>query len=149
MRPGRLTATVKLQTAMPTVAVIGRLFDQASSEAQQLRDAGATVVAAQGGREDELIATCAEADVVMCFGLAPFTERVFASLPRLTFLQQCTVGYDWIDVDAATRHGVAVANSPLFCIEEVSDHAAMLILACLRRLPQQLAVDRELGWDRV
>ena len=134
---------------MPTVAVIGRLFDQASWEAQQLRDAGATVVAAQGGREDELIATCAEADVVMCFGLAPFTERVFASLPRLTFLQQCTVGYDWIDVDAATRHGVAVANSPLFCIEEVSDHAAMLILACLRRLPQQLAVDRELGWDRV
>lgn len=134
---------------MPTVGVIGRLFDQASPEAQRLRDAGATVVAAQGGGEDEVVATCAEADVVMCFGLSPFTERVFAGLPRLKFLQQCTVGYDWVDVDAATRHGVAVANSPLFCIEEVSDHAAMLILACLRRLPQQISVHHEQGWDRM
>ena len=40
-----------------------------------------------------------------------------------SFLMQCTVGYDRIDVGAATHHGVLVANSPRFCIEEVSDHA--------------------------
>ena len=130
---------------MPRVAVIGRLFDDKSAEAQKLRDAGAEIVAGQGRTDEEVIAACAGADVVMCFGLSTFNEKVFAALPKLKFLQQCTVGYDWVDVPAATRHGVAVANSPFFCIEEVSDHAAMLILACIRRLPQQLAVS---GWDR-
>ena len=61
---------------------------------------------------------------------------------------QCTVGYDRVDVDAATRHGVLVANSPLFCIEEVSDHAVMLLLACTRKLPHQVHAVRRHGWSR-
>jgi D-3-phosphoglycerate dehydrogenase len=84
----------------------------------------------------------------MTLGPFPFTDRVFAGLPRLGFLQVCSVGYDRVDVEAATRHGVMVANSPLFCIEEVAEHAAMLILACARRLPQQLAAATRHGWDR-
>ena len=105
---------------------------------------GARVIAAKGGSEENIIASCADADVVMCFGLSPFTDRVFQALPKLKFVQQCTVGYDWIDVEAATRNGVIVANSPLFCLEEVSDHAVMLIMACARKLRQQLAP----VWDR-
>ena len=34
----------------------------------------------------------------------------------------------------AAAHGVAVANNPLFCREEVADHAMTLVLACARRL---------------
>lgn len=63
-------------------------------------------------------------------------------------LQQCSVGYDRVDVEAATRHGVMVANSPRFCMEEVSDHAAMLILAGARKLPQQIYAAARHGWDR-
>src|SRR5207237_6723385 len=95
-----------------------------------------------------VIASCADADAVMCFGLSPFTDRVFTALPRLKYVQQCTVGYDRIDVDAATRHGVAIANSPLFCLEEVSDHAVMLIMACARKLSRQIWAGRQHGWDR-
>ena len=54
----------------------------------------------------------------MGLGQFPFTERVFGE-PGLGIPQQCTVGYDRVDVGAATRQGV-LANSPLFCIEEVS-----------------------------
>jgi D-3-phosphoglycerate dehydrogenase len=127
-----------------TVAVIGPLFD----DLKQLEARGVRAIQAQGGSEQNVIDSCADADVVMCFGLSPFTERVFASLPKLKLVQQCTVGYDWIDVDAATRHGVAIANSPFFCTEEVSDHAVMHIMACARKLPQQLWAAREHGWDR-
>src|SRR2546430_2418210 len=84
----------------------------------------------------------------MCFGLSPFTDHVFASLPKLKFVQQCTVGYDWIDVDAATRQGVMVANSPFSCTEEVSDHAVMHIMACARKLSAQLRANRDHGWNR-
>jgi D-3-phosphoglycerate dehydrogenase len=131
------------------VAVIGPLFDEdPGGDRKRLEQAGVTIVAAKGGTEDEILSTCADADAVMCFGGFPFTERVFAGLPRLTLLQQCTVGYDRVDVAAATRHGVMVANSPRFCSEEVSDHAAMLILACARKLPHQLYAAARHGWNR-
>jgi len=131
------------------VAVIGPLFDpDPAGDRGRLERAGATVVPARGGSEAEILATCAGADVIMCFGAVSFTERVFAGLERLLLLQQCSVGYDRIDVEAATRHGVMVANSPTFCTEEVSDHAVMLILACVRRLPQQLHAMAAHGWSR-
>src|SRR5262245_38148759 len=91
--------------------------------AERLERAGAAIVAADGSDEERVVATCAGADVVMVFGLAPFGRAVLERLPRLKYIQQCTVGYDRIDVAAATEHGVMVANSPLFCLEEVSDHA--------------------------
>jgi D-3-phosphoglycerate dehydrogenase / 2-oxoglutarate reductase len=130
------------------IANIGVLLDGAPTARERLIAAGAGVVEARGGTEEELITTCADAEVVMGLGQFPFTERVFASLPRLQFLMQCTVGYDRVDVDAATRHGVLVANSPYFCIEEVSDHAAMLLLACTRKLPHQVHAFHRHGWSR-
>lgn len=130
------------------IANIGILLDGAAAERERLAAAGARVVEARGGSEEELLASCGDAEVVLGLGQFPFTERVFQSLPRLQFLMQCTVGYDRVDVDAATRHGVLVCNSPRFCIEEVSDHAAMLLLACARKLPQQVDAYRRHGWSR-
>lgn len=131
------------------VAVLGPLLDgDATAERERLRKVGAEIVFAKGASADEIVASCAGADVVMAFGAFPFTERVFAGLPRLRLLQQCSVGYDHVDVAAATRHGVMVANSPRFCSEEVAEHAALLILACARKLPQQIHAAARHGWDR-
>jgi D-3-phosphoglycerate dehydrogenase len=132
-----------------TVAVLGPLLDDDSrAERERLAALGAELRFAKATTEDDVITACDGADVVMAFGLFPFTDRVFGALPRLRFLQQCTVGYDRVDVDAATRHGVMVANSPRFCSEEVSDHAAMLILACARKLSHQVRTVARHGWDR-
>jgi len=131
------------------VAVIGPLFDgDAGPDRERLERAGARLVSAHGPGEDDIIDSCGEADVVMVLGQEPFTERVFARLPRLAFLMQCTVGYDRVDVAAATHHGVLVANSPFFCIEEVSDHAVMLLVACARKLSHQLHARGRQGWHR-
>jgi D-3-phosphoglycerate dehydrogenase len=132
-----------------TVAVLGPLLDgEATAEQERLAAAGARVVPADGATEAAIVTSCRDADVIMAFGGFPFGDPVFAGLPRLRFLQQCSVGYDRIDLAAATRHGVMVANSPTFCVEEVSDHAAMLILACARKLPPQLHAAARHGWDR-
>jgi D-3-phosphoglycerate dehydrogenase len=130
------------------IANIGMLLDGAPEARERLAAAGARVVEAGGSSEDALVASCGDAEVVMGLGQFPFTERVFRDLPRLQFLMQCTVGYDRVDVDAATRHGVLVANSPRFCIEEVSDHAVMLLMACARKLPQQVHAFHRHGWSR-
>jgi D-3-phosphoglycerate dehydrogenase len=53
----------------------------------------------------------------------------------------------WIlDVDAATELGILAANIPDYCLEEVSDHAMMLILACTRRVVQLDGFVKRGGW---
>jgi D-3-phosphoglycerate dehydrogenase len=135
---------------MPTVAVIGPLFEppEAATDLARLEQAGATIRFVKALTEDELIVGCAGVEVVMALAHPPFSERVFAALPRLVFLQQCSVGYDRVDAAGATRQGVMVANSPTFCIEEVAESAAMLILACARRLSRQLHAEASHGWSR-
>ena len=53
-----------------------------------------------------------------------------------------SVGVDSVDVDAATARGIPVTNVPDTFIEEVADHAMMLILATYRRL-----IDAWTGWS--
>lgn len=132
------------------VVVFGGLLDETTTaERARLEAAGATVAAwPRETDEERLVAAGADADVLMVLGQMPFPERVLARLPRLLLHHQCTVGYDRVDVAAATRLGIIVTHSPLFCIEEVSDHAAMLILACARNLPQQLHAMARHGWSR-
>jgi D-3-phosphoglycerate dehydrogenase len=138
---------------MPTtrvVAITNPLMDEQSPEAAQLRTAGAVLRLSTGRgwgqrSEDELIELCRGAWGVL--GGGRFSRRVIEALPDLRFVQGMAVGYDGVDVAAATEHNVAIANNPLFCRDEVSDTAATYILAAARRLPKQQAFVREQGWD--
>lgn len=127
------------------VAVTYPVYDEQGPEMAELRAAGAEPRLGTAHTAEELIALCQGAWAVLGFG--SFTRRVFEALPDLRYVQGMSVGYDWIDVKAATEHGVAVANNPLFCREEVADVASMFILAAARRLPKQVSLLREQGWD--
>ncbi|MEE9517213.1 MAG: C-terminal binding protein, partial [Candidatus Adiutricales bacterium] len=48
-----------------------------------------------------------------------------------------SVGVDMVDVEAATEAGIVVTNTPDIFIEEVADHALMLILAVARRVKEE------------
>jgi D-3-phosphoglycerate dehydrogenase len=64
-----------------------------------------------------------------------YTERVFAAAPDLEVVARMGVGYDKVDVAAATRHGVAIAMGFGTNHEAVADHAFALIAALGNRLP--------------
>jgi glyoxylate reductase len=74
--------------------------------------------------------------------LVNIADRVDAALieaaPRLRIVSQMAVGYDNIDVDAATRLGVLVTNTPGVLTEATADMAFALLLAQARRLPEGL-----------
>lgn len=61
------------------------------------------------------------------------------SIPGLRGIVRCGVGYENIDVEAATQRGILVANVPGYGNHPVSDHALMLILACMRGLGEGIA----------
>jgi len=66
--------------------------------------------------------------------LRPVTEEVLAGAPRLRLVQKIGVGVDTIDLEAARRRGVAVANMPGTNTQAVAEAALMLMLAALRNL---------------
>ena len=80
--------------------------------------------------------------------LRPVTEEVLAGAPRLRLVQKIGVGVDTIDLEAARRRGVAVANMPGTNTQAVAEAALMLMLAALRNLA---SLDRECragnGWS--
>lgn len=83
--------------------------------------------------EDEVIAAAGEADAILVRE-APVGARVIDALPRCRAIVRYGVGVDNIDLEHARRRGVCVANVPGYGTEEVSDHAAALLLACIRNL---------------
>lgn len=97
--------------------------------------AGVPYTLCQCKTEDDLIANCQGA-VSVCNQRAPFTERVFAALPRLKMIVRYGDGVDNVDLEAATRHGVQVCNVPDYGTSEVANHALALMLAITRKICQ-------------
>jgi len=97
--------------------------------------------------EDQVIAAVGDADAAVTQGTyQPFTRRVFSSLDNLKFVVSIGVGYDKMDVDAATELGIMAANIPDFCLDEVSDHVMALVLACTRRIVEINSIVKTVGW---
>jgi D-3-phosphoglycerate dehydrogenase len=65
------------------------------------------------------------------------------ALPTVRAVVRYGTGYDNVDLDAATARGIPVANVPSYANHSVSEHALMLMLACIRFLPLGGADRRE------
>ncbi len=110
-----------------------RSVDPMVEEKAELDKVGAKLILVDADTEDEVIAAATDADAIIT-GAARITRRVMESLPKLKVVVRYGVGYDTIDVPAATDNRVLVVNIPDFCWEEVSNHTIMLLLACSRKL---------------
>jgi D-3-phosphoglycerate dehydrogenase len=90
--------------------------------------------------EDELLAILPGIRASLA-GSEPYTARVLAANPQLRVIARAGVGYDAVDVAAATAHGVAVTITPGTNQDSVAEHTFALILALAKNLvPQHLAV---------
>ena len=82
----------------------------------------------------------------MIVGMARIDKNVIAALERCKVIVRLGVGYDNVDVSAATSRGIMVVNLPDFCTDEVSDHAMALILMIARRVLSGQKAVREGKW---
>ena len=78
----------------------------------------------------------------------PFTAEVLRDSPNLQVIARVGVGIDSIDVAAATDLGVAITTTPGANEETVADHAVAMMLALLRRIPENDAGVRSGQWNR-
>src|SRR5213593_4347945 len=86
------------------------------------------------GDPDELIARTRDADALVVV-FSPVTRAVMSALEGLKTVVRTGVGYDVIDVPAATELGVIVVNIPDLWVREVANHALALLLAWNRKIP--------------
>jgi D-3-phosphoglycerate dehydrogenase len=67
---------------------------------------------------------------------------------RLKVIGRAGVGVDNVDVDAATRRGIVVANAPEATVVSAAEHTIALLLAVARSIPQAHAALKEGRWER-
>jgi D-3-phosphoglycerate dehydrogenase len=76
------------------------------------------------------------------------TAEVLARAPRLKVVGRAGVGVDNVDVDAATRRGIVVANAPESNVVSAAEHTIGLLMALARNIPQAHAALVAGRWER-
>lgn len=113
------------------------LSGESAKYPQRFNELGVEFSNKQCTNDEEFIELAKDADAVITVGsIRPVPRNVIEKLDRCRLISNTQIGYDSIDVEAATERGILVTNVPDYCVEEVSDHAMALILACSRRIVQ-------------
>jgi phosphoglycerate dehydrogenase-like enzyme len=97
---------------------------------------------------DELRPLLAEA-VGLIAGSEALTEEVLAEAPRLRVISRNGVGYDNIDLEAATARGIPVTYVADIMVDAVADLTLGLLLSAARRIPELDAASKTGEWRRV
>jgi len=95
---------------------------------------------------DELLAGVAEADGLICMLTERVDEDLLAAAPALKVVANYAVGFDNVDLDAATRRGVIVTTTPDVLTEATAELAWTLLLATARRVVEGDALVRSGRW---
>jgi glyoxylate reductase len=97
----------------------------------------------------ELAHRVADCEAIIPMGAHPIPEAVLAAAPRLHVVAVAAVGYNIVDVAAATRRGILVTNTPGVLTETTADMAWALMLGIARRVPESDRFVRAGKWTGV
>jgi lactate dehydrogenase-like 2-hydroxyacid dehydrogenase len=101
---------------------------------ERLREHAVEVVTLPAGASPADAAVAGADAPVIIDGVMALRAPEIDRLGETRLIIRAGIGYDVIDVAAATRRGIWVANVPDYCADEVADHAMLLLLASTRRL---------------
>lgn len=108
-------------------------------------EAGGTVQCSRAQSLEDRIALAKPAEVLIA-STASMTRKFLNQLPQLKGIVRTGIGYDSVDLEAATELGIVVANVPEFCQDEVAEHALGLLLAVTRKITLADRRTREGRW---
>src|ERR1700694_307141 len=101
-------------------------------EHEALRPLGITIITADADSDAEYINQVRDADAIMAGGRY-LTAAIISQLERCKVIANGGVGVDRVDLDAATAMEIVVTNVPDVFIDEVANHAMMLLLALTKK----------------
>jgi D-3-phosphoglycerate dehydrogenase len=84
--------------------------------------------------------------MLVCFAKVPQSVVAAAADGGCRIISRYGIGYDNIDIAAATEHGLLVTYVPDYCLDEVADHTLALLLALARGVHHAALAVREGDW---
>jgi D-3-phosphoglycerate dehydrogenase len=105
-------------------------------------------VAYVAGKPDQLSQQLPRAHALLVRSETKVTDAMMAQAPLLRVIGRAGMGVDNIDVEAATRRGIAVMNTPGGNTISAAEHAIALLMALVRRIPWAAESMRRGEWDR-
>jgi len=106
----------------------------------------ADIVEIRADTPAEFAAAVREVDAIITTWGLRIDRQVIGALEKCVVIGVGSVGVDMVDIDAATAAGLVVTNVPDVFIEEVADHAMMLLLDVARMTPLMARMAREGAW---
>jgi D-3-phosphoglycerate dehydrogenase / 2-oxoglutarate reductase len=99
-------------------------------------------------RDSELADRIAEYDAIVIRSATKLTGDLIERATKLKVIGRAGVGVDNVDVDAATRRGIVVANAPESTVVSAAEHTIGLLVALARNIPQAHAALKQGRWER-
>ena len=87
-------------------------------------------------------------DAIVIRSATKLTAELIERGAKLKVIGRAGVGVDNVDVDAATRRGIVVANAPESTVVSAAEHAVGLLVALARNIPQAHAALKQGRWER-
>lgn len=146
-----MTAFARSGASVPSVPGPARVLlcdPLAKPAADALRTFGCTVLNNPELNEETLERAVRDTDPdVLVTNTTPVSAETIAGSPRLSMIVVAGTSTDHVDIAAASRRGVFVANCPGRNATAVAELAWALILACDRRVPDQVQDLRAGRWN--
>ena len=130
---------------MPRILVSEEL---AESGLAKMRAAGHEVDVRVGLSPDELQQAVKGAHALVVRSATNVDDALLAAGTDLLVVGRAGVGLDNVDIEAATRRGVMVANAPESNIVSAAEHTMAMLLAVARNVPQAHAALVQGRWER-
>jgi len=98
--------------------------------------------------DGDLAARIGEYDAIVIRSATRLTAELIERGERLRVIGRAGVGVDNVDVEAATRRGIVVANAPESTVVSAAEHTIGLLVALARNVPQAHAALKQGRWER-
>jgi D-3-phosphoglycerate dehydrogenase / 2-oxoglutarate reductase len=120
---------------------------------EQIAEAGIRHLRERGFEVDvdgdsDLAETIGRYDAIVIRSATKLTADLIERAERLKVIGRAGVGIDNVDVDAATRRGIVVANAPESTVVSAAEHTIGLLVALSRNIPQAHAALKQGRWER-
>lgn len=114
------------------IAVADSPFPNLNPAGEVLLELDFELVMADEPTQEGILKVASQADALMVT-YGKITADVIAGLKKCKVIGRFGLGVDNIDIDAATKAGIAVVYVPDYCVDEVSDHAMAMLLDLARK----------------
>lgn len=112
----------------------------------RVKEVKAIIVPVYKEDEKSLIEEVKDASVIVVIG-KQINQRIINSMEKAKLVLAMQVGYDCVDIEAATKRGIIVSNVPVYCTDDVANHAIALLLSVARNIKLLIIETSKAKWD--